>query len=74
VYLTYGPNSQRYFLDGTQIINSTFGTTDRFKADQAGFYLFQHNLSKREYDNLDVAEVGLWNYQLTAAEIVELEK
>ena len=73
LYLTYNTNVQQYYLDGTRIINATSADA-RHRLNLNGVFFFATNHNDINFENFDVAEVSMWNRQLTAEEIEELEK
>ena len=72
LYLTFNTNMQQYYLNGTRIINST-NNDSRFTLHPDGVFFFATNTGDVNFENFDVAEIGMWNRQLSAEEIAEIE-
>lgn len=72
LYLTFKTGEIRYYLNGTRIVNST-STDARFRIHLDGVLFCTNAAQKYEYDEWEVAEIGLWNGALTEEQITEIE-
>lgn len=72
LYLSFKPGDVKFYLDGNFFHSST--TADaRFRLNLSGVLLFGGPWYKKDDNELDVAEVSIWNGALSQEDIDEIE-